>query len=239
MTDTTAASADTTPSLPTDDELHDQIVNFDVMDFPSPHKFADSNVKMALPTKVQALAPAHREEILAALSNYPVSMREEKEAELVQAKVAELSRAYRIRSGPPEGATPFQRTSWAMTRELADLESKSDAIIAKLAEVSFIDPVTEERTFSVPIGSQQRNGLDAELQRVHHAIGLLHGTEGQARLAQAKAETANQIRARMQDQIDAAEVEKRAAEMAREAKIAQRAAARAKSLSSTHATHAA
>ena len=220
MTDTTGASTDA--NFPTDDDLHDQIVNFSVADMPSNHEIV-GDVRMALPTKVTALAPQHRQAILDELLTYPASMREDKEAELVGRKVTDLALAARLRSGPGENATPFQKESWAIHREVTDLEAQSDAIMAQLAEVSHIDPVTEERTFRFPIGSPRRDALDAEFQR----------------LTKAKAETGNLIRARMQEQADAAEVEKRAAAMVREAEISRRAASRAKFLSPTHATHAA
>lgn len=237
MTDTTA-SADATPSLPTDEELHDQIVNFNVADMPSNHEIV-GNVRMALPTKVTALAPQDRQAILDELLTYPPSMREDKEAELVGRKVEELALTARLRSGPGANATPFQKAAWSIHREVDDLEIQRDAIIAKLAEVSHIDPVTEERTFRYAVGSARRDGLDAELQRLGHAIDLLKGTEGQQRLEKAKVETGNQIRAQLQEQAIAAEAEKRAANLVREAEINRRAASKARFLSPTHATHAA
>jgi hypothetical protein len=233
MTDTTGASADA--NLPTDDDLHDQIVNFNVADMPSNHEFV-GNVRMALPTKVAALAPQHRQAILDELLTYPASMREDKEAELVGRKVEELAMAARLRSGPGENATPFQKASWEIHREVTDLEAQSDAIMAQLAEVSHIDPVTEERTFRFPIGSPRRDALDAEFQRLGHAIELLKGSEGHQRLTKAKAETGNLIRQRMQEQADRVEVEKRAAAMVREADLNRRAASRAKFMTPTYVT---
>ena len=234
MTDTTVASADANPSLPTDDELHDQIVNFDIMAVPSNHEIK-GNVRLPLPTKVTALAPQHRQAILDELLTYPPSMREEKEAELVGLRVADLAKATRIRSGPGESATPYAKASWSISREIEDFERKSDAIIEKLAEVAHIDPVTEERTYRYTIGSAQRDGLDAELQRLGHAIGLLKGTEGQKRLVKAKAETGSQIRARMQAEIDQAEAEKRIEHQLREDRINKVVASKVRFLSPTHA----
>jgi hypothetical protein len=231
MTDITGASADA--HLPTDDDLHDQIVNFDVMSLPSNHSIV-GDVRLPSPTKVTALAPAHRQAILDELLTYPPSMREDKEAELVSQKIKELVKATRLHSGPGESATPFQKESWEIRREIEDLERQQDAIIAKLAEVSHIDPITEERTLRYAVGTPRRDGLDGELLRLAHAADLLRGSEGQKRLATAKAKTGDLIRARMQEQADAVEVEKRAATMVREADINRRAANRAKFMSHTN-----
>lgn len=226
MTDITS-TPDT--ALPTDADLNDQIVNFDMADFPSQHQII-GDVRLPPVTKVTALAPADRESILAELATYPPSMREDKEAELVQKKVEELAIATRLRSGPGADATPFQKTAWEIHREVSDLNTQVDKIIAELTEVSHIDPVTKAETLRYPFGSLRRAGLDGELERLGHRLALLKGSEGSQRLEAARAETAQQIRDQMQERIDLDEVQKRAAHIFREEALNRRAATKAKFL---------
>jgi len=223
--------------LPSDEDLRSQIVSVDIMDLPSRHQVAGNPAMLDRPiTKVSALAPQHREAILAELQKYPAPMREAKEAELVQATVANLARASRMRSGPPDNASEYMKESWAIGREVADLETEMDDVLGKLTKVAHIDPVTRKETLAYPDGTAGRKALQARLDEITHAITMKTGHEGDKRLKSALDKSVAAQKAAHEERAMNAEANRRAAEMVREKQINRRAAARAKFLDPDNAS---
>ncbi|EQA99968.1 hypothetical protein L288_18830 [Sphingobium quisquiliarum P25] len=232
MTQDTAASAPAAEDA-SDLDIAREIASVDFMSLPSRHEIIGNPGMVAkAPTKVTALAPEHREGILAQLSTYPAEMREEMEAKLVQEKAAELVAGYRRHTGPGDGATEFHKERWAIAREIEDLNRELDHVLLKLTEVAHIDPKTGEQTLRYPIGHPRRTGLEAEMDRINHAINLLTGVEGEKRLKTAMDKSIAAERARRAELADAAEVERRAKHLAREAELNRRAESKARFLSS-------
>ena len=232
MTDHTNSSASHGEDA-SDAEIARQIASMDMMALPSRHEvIGNPAIVSKLPTKVTALAPEHRAEILAELAHYPADQREDAEAKLVQAKAAELVKGYRRHTGPGEGASEFHKESWAIAREVEDLNRELDYVLLKLTEVAHIDPKTGEQTLRYPVGHPRRAGLEAEMDRINHAINLLTGIEGEKRIKAAMDRSIAAERQRRAERADAAEVERRAKHMAREAELNRRAESRARFMSS-------
>jgi len=226
---------DTNAPADSDADIAQQIASVDLMDLPSRHEVIGNPELAYRPiTKLTGLAPEHRAEIQAELATCAPDMREEKEAELVQAKVAQIVQGHRLRTGPGEGASEFHKVTWEISREVADLNEQLSSVLLQLVEVAHIDPHTGEQTLRHPHGTSRRAGLEAEMERINHSITLLTGVEGEKRVKAAMDKSIADERARRAERADAVEVEKRAASMVREAELNRRAASRAKFLSPTH-----
>lgn len=214
---------------PEDQQLADEIASFDpVYDTKGPTSFSGS-VKLPESIKATGLPPHLRDPIMAQLVNVPESRRDAEEQRLVNAALYENSLGVRIVCGPGEGANAFQRAKFALTFEIEEAEREAIRLGNELAEIerwdNLADPTTGELK-PVPVEKLQgerRRGVEMQRQQMLHKLDMLNGIEGERRLAKAKFEAVQEVKALRAQLDDDREARKRADEMLRDERIDARA----------------
>lgn len=212
-----------------------------VKDVPPPYEIPEgwgANLTLratALPAEMQREVNAK----LDALGEMAPEQRQAMEAQLTAESIRAKTRETRILTGVGKDATPFHRELVAIARDYRDLTAEYDRIQDELAEVeryeTQTDPATGEPT-PVPVYRLSGARAQAALERqddIARRLRLLvnddgHGIEAQRRLGVALHESAVARKEHHRQLDEAAEVKRRAAEMAREKRINEQAAALAR-----------
>lgn len=131
----------------------------------------------------------------------------------------------RVKQGAGPGATPYARELLDISRAIYDLEREFDSITAKLAEVDRYETDTDPVTGAASprpvyaVDGQSRRALEQRLAQITYEISLKDGEEGRRRLAKAKKETAEFLKAQRDQLAEDAEARAMAEQMNREARI--------------------
>jgi hypothetical protein len=203
MTDTTTDL----PPIPSDGEIE----NFDpIYGTPGPVQLV-GNVRLSEPT-LDALPPDMRDSIRAKLAGVTPGNRDIFEREYIREALEHNSLELRIKAGPGENATDYQRAYFEKLRGIYDLSREHGQIEVELAEVADsrleTDPDTGEAR-AVPVLRYQgeaRQVRQARLVELQHKLTLLNGIEGDKLLAEGKAATiakAKQTREQLEDLVEA------------------------------------
>lgn len=226
---------------PADQHIADSIRSMDVLSqVPGPTS-AIGAVKVPEPT-LSALPPAMREQVEAQLAMVPASKRAESEKELVVKALRKHSLHLRSLAGVAGTATPYHREQAVIARDIRTAEAEFDALSTQLHDIIRYDNQWDEATQSnipVPVFAVEGDRRKAYMQQqdqILYRISLLVngdgslGIEGQRRMAKALHDSVQLQKAVAEQKADNEEVEKRAQELAREARINKRAGVRAKML---------
>ncbi|MCW2369929.1 hypothetical protein [Sphingobium sp. B11D3D] len=211
----TDPNSDPSNFLPSDEDILSQIDSEDFMSIPSSgtvigDPFFLSRFR-ALPTKVDALPPEDRDPIMAQVNQLPESIRDEKEAELVQGRHLELARAARIRRGPAAGHNAVFEEQSSLAAEVRQLQRETQRIMEELAVVAKRDLQTGAATLKHPKGSKTYNDLDNALQLALSKIDSLSGgDEAQRRIGKARQVELERRKARLTEAYIAQEATRRA-----------------------------
>lgn len=219
---------------PEDQQLADEIANFDpVYDTKGPTSIT-GGVKLPTSIKATGLPPHLRDPIVAQLANVPVDRRDAEEQRLVNEALYQNSLGVRIVCGPGEGANVYQRAKFQLTFEIEEAEREAIRLGNELAEVERWDNVTDEATGQTKtvavekLKGQRRAQVEAERQRLLRKLEALNGIDGERRLQRALHEAVQQ-RKSMQNQLDEdKEARELAVKMERERRVSERAALYAK-----------
>jgi hypothetical protein len=227
----------TTPaSVPSDAAMTAQLNRFDpVFDVPSPVKIV-GNVNITATPSLASLSPALRAKAEAKLKGGSYS--EEAVGRAVHAVLIENSRDLRIRAGAGEDATETQRAMLQQANQVRLLQEEMGRIEGELSDVlgHKTEIGSDGKAVAVPIyraQGQRRLALEAALDEKTHEMTLIAGIQGQRELDEANAADLARIKERREALADAAEVEKRAKQIARDRRINAQAEARARMFGST------
>lgn len=213
---------------PEDAALAAEIENFDpVYDVAGPTQLVGA-VKLPSSIKASGLPPHLRDPIMAQLASVPPARRDAEEARLVNAALYENSLGVHIACGPGEGADPYRREKFALTFEMEETERRSIQIATELAEVVRWDNEDDGTGQMKPVpvykvDGQRRAALEAEHRRLTYKFLQLDGPEGERRLAKAKFEAVEAVKAQRAQLAEDKEARTRADEILREERVAQRA----------------
>lgn len=229
---------------PEDHERANRITSFDPLATPSPVKLTGGGAfKAPERFSLSILPPDKQAPIQAELAKVPAAQRAELEHELVQEALKQNSLELRIKAGPGEGATPFERERFQIAREIHELETEELNIHLQLAEVSKWEPVFDEITGAPVIdpktGQQivkatevitgdRRKAMEARAKELAYRVGLLKGVEGDQREQKALKATIEAEKLREQALADREEVKRMAEELAREKRLREQAETLAK-----------
>jgi len=233
-------STDDFPIDPADAARARELTTFDpVYGTPSPVQVV-GDVRLPKQLKATALPPEARAKVEAELAGVPFERRTEVEGRLVEKYLYQNSFELRAKAGLGEDATPVQRTAFATTRELHDLDMEAYNISAQLGEVARWDNVVDPATGKVMplaierIQGERRKALEARLREIDHHKHQLNTVEGERRHKQAVKETLDAEKRTRQALEERAEAIRRADESAREDRINAAAASRARFLGPTN-----
>lgn len=228
---------------PDDMELASRFASFDPLATPSPVQLTGGGAfKAPERFSLSILPPDKQAPIAAELARLPANARAEREHELVMEALKQNSIELRIKAGPGEGATPFERERFQIAREIHELETEELSIYAQLAEVEKWVPVfseTGEPVIDPKTGQQQvqavqtihgdrRKAMEARAKELAYRIDLLKGPEGDRREQRALKATVEAEKQRQQQLAEREEVKRLADELAREKRIRQQAEALAR-----------
>lgn len=219
-------------------ELMDQF-NANPIAAPSPVRLTGSG-SFKEPERFTAgmLPPDKRTAVEQELAKVPLSIRADREHELVAEALQANSMALRIKAGLGEGSTEFEREQYAVAREIHELEQREIELRLQLAEVEKFVPVYDEISgkpvFDPQTGQQKltpveavrgerRRGFENAIAELVHRIELLRGIEGDRRIQKALRNTVLAEARQKQQLADRAEIERRAEELAREKRLNQQA----------------
>lgn len=221
-----------------------EIVAMDPHTDTGPHSGLEGR-KLSAPT-LQTLSPAMRQQAQARLAGIPLDrLTPELEAEAVMAVYREHLPDIRVMTGLSSDATPYHREMANIAANHRDLAREFDRITKELAEVSryrsVSDPATGEQKPEPVLAIQgtQRLARIDRLAELNHAMKMLHledgslGPEAKRRMNAALRESVAARLTLKHAAEDKAEVERRAAAMVREERIAEQAASRARLLRGT------
>lgn len=232
------------PFTPEEQAVADEILAMNPLDIPGPHKGLESR-RLSAPT-LKTLNPEMRRIAQDRLSALPAHQQDaDAEARVVMAVYREHLPELRVTTGLHSEATPFHRTMANIAANHRDLGREFERITKELAEVStyrtVADPATGEQK-PEPVmkvqGLQRQARIDrlADLNRQMNLLQREDGTfgpEANRRLNEALRESVAARLTLKQAVEDKAEVERRAAAMVREDRIAAQAASRARLLGGT------
>lgn len=220
---------------PEDHELAARFANVDPLATPSPVKLTGGGAfKAPERFSLSILPPDKQAPIAAELARVPADQRAQREHELVTEALKQNSVELRIKAGPGEGATPFERERFQIAREIHELETEELSIYAQLAEVEKWVPVFNEITGEAVIdpktGQQQvqaveiiqgdrRKAMEARAKELAHRVELLKGIEGDLREQRALKATVEAEKHRQQQLAEREEVKRLADELAREKRL--------------------
>lgn len=229
---------------PEDRDRANRIASFDPLATPSPVKLTGGGAFKA-PDRfsLSILPPDKHAPIQAELAKVPAAQRAQREHELVQEALKQNSLELRIKAGPGEGATPFERERFQIAREIHELETEELNIHLQLAEVErwepvyneitgepIIDPKTGQQMVKATevIQGDRRKAMEARAKELAYRVGLLRGVEGDQREQKALKATIEADKLREQALADREEVKRMAEELAREKRLRQQAETLAK-----------
>ncbi len=226
---------DVSPTLPSDEQLAAEIVNFDpVYDVPSPvEKVGD--VRLPEPS-LTALPPEAQDRIRAKLAKVTPGNRDLFEAQYIRDELYAFSSYTRVKAGVGEGANAYQREFFALNAEVAQTSDELTRLSAEIDRKRTIqDPATGQTVeLTDPYhGPDRLKALQAEFNNQLARLHALDGPEKERRLEKAKAKAVADRRAVLQQIADHKEIDRRAAEIVRNEKIENAAEARAKRLRSS------
>lgn len=227
MTDTPSYDID-----PADTAIATELTTFDpVYEMAGPVEML-GDVRLPATVSANALPPAMRDPIHAAMAKAPPESRARIEQEMVAKALYQNSLELRIKGGPGANATEYQREICAVLSEIHNLNTERWKLETELAEVSgfdtVIDPVTGVAT-AVPIErmvGERRKGWQERIRLIDHQVAQLEGAEGKHRKAKALFNSVQTRKRALADLADAAEIKTRAADMVREERITKAADAR-------------
>jgi hypothetical protein len=197
---------------------------------PSPWVMKGEPSVISAPT-LEALSPADQQKVLeSAGSTNPTAV-----GRALNEFLRKRSADVRIRCGPGEGATETEREALDQMNQLRLMSEEHDRIAAELADIR------EHRTeydangnpVPVPVYALQgssRTAREARLDQINEQMALVAGIQGEAALERAARADARRIRKLQSEVAEAREIERRAHEMAREKRINEAAATKAKYL---------
>jgi len=225
---------------PEDQQLANEIASFDpVYDTKGPTSFSGS-VKLPETIKATGLPPHLRDPIIAQLKDVPESRRDALEQRLVHEALYENSLGLRIVCGPGEGANAFERAKFGLTFEIEETERELIRLGTELAEVIRWDNVTDERTGETkPVAveklqGERRAAVEAQRQLLIRKLDSLNGLEGERRLAKAKFEAVEEVKALRAQLTEDKEARELADKLLRNERVEQRAKLYAKHKRTTH-----
>lgn len=252
-TDRARLVADTTGSdfnppsyelAPEDHELANRFANFDPLATPSPVSLTGGgSFKAPELFTLKILPPEKQAPIAAQLAQLHPDVRAQREHELVTEALKQNSLELRIKAGPGQGATAFERERFSIAREIHELESEELSIHSQLAEVEkwvpVFNEVTGEPVIDAGTGRQQvqaiehiqgdrRRAMEARAKELAYRAELLKGTEGDLREQKALKATVETEKHRQHQLAEREEVKQMADELAREKRIRQQAEALAR-----------
>lgn len=194
---------------PEDADLAREIEDFDpVADTAGNATLSNADLSRLPSTfKATSLPPHLRTDVEDKLRDVPAERREERESQLVAETLREIALQSRIASGLSADANAFQREMFEIAGESQRLEREAWDIHAKLSDVSHWEPVYNEAgTLSgnkavEKVQGQPRKQLEARLKEIDRHLADLKGPAGHRRLAKAKFEAVQQVKAQRR-QID-------------------------------------
>lgn len=201
-----------------------------------------AGLRISRPT-MEALPPQHRGDVRAKLERLSPEEQSKHEADLVYAKMREIVTRQRGRTGVGETALPYHKELATISGEVHQLNEQIDYFQNQIDRIRyenrFNSQTGKNEPIEVPVLSEVRRRAYANnilnLQRQKRLLmdenGEL-GIEGAKRAREAAVESAMHLRRIDEQRAEAAEIERRAKEMAREARINAQATARAKLLNS-------
>jgi hypothetical protein len=215
-----------------DTALSEELSNFDpVYDIAGPVEII-GNVATPTMISVNALPPAMRAPILAAMAREPEVSRPALEQRMVKAALEQNKLDLIIRAGPGPGSTEYQREVCNIIHQIHTLNSERFRLSADLAEVggweTKVDPVTGVAT-PVAIDRMQgsrREGWQHRISEIDRHIAQLEGDEGKRRKAKALFNSVQTAKRNREAHEDVAEVKRRAADMVREERVSKAAESR-------------
>lgn len=222
---------------PEDQPIADAILNMDfVSDVPGPVSLDGGTLKVPDTLQVSMLPPDLQEQVKTELAKLPAHSRAEAEPTLVYAALRHNSMKVRIAGGVGAGATPFHREQASIEREIGDLNRQFVDISRKLAETRYIEVVTDPvtgatrriETNELAVQGNSRKALETEQANLDYRLKQLEGQEGDRRLKRALAESVAQHKALLAQREEAAEIDRRADEIARTERIEAAAKAKAR-----------
>jgi hypothetical protein len=177
---------------PEDQELANSIANFDHNNVPSPIE-AEGDFRVPERFTARALPDGLRQEVERQLVGLPAGeARDSKEHELTMQALRKNSLGVRVRLGLGAGANKFQRETFAIQRDVEQLEAEATGILNSLAEVvsyevTGTDPVTGEQKTkpTYRINGDRRRGMELRHAELTRHLAALDGIEGDRRLKRA------------------------------------------------------
>lgn len=221
----TATTADYTLT-PDEEALVAGIEDLDPIDsIPSPVVATGDTSRFAIVPPVTTLPPALQEYVRQQLVGIPQERLAEAERGAILVAMRKNALELRVKQGAGPGATPYARELLDISRAIYDLEREFDSITAKLAEVDRYETDTDPVTGAASprpvyaVDGQSRRALEQRLAQITYEISLKDGEEGRRRLAKAKKETAEFLKAQRDQLAEDAEARAMAEQMNREARI--------------------
>ncbi|MDE2563789.1 MAG: hypothetical protein KGL48_16230 [Sphingomonadales bacterium] len=225
---------------PEDKPIADAILaQHPIYDTPHPHQIPEG--WQAPPLRISALPPKLQPKVRENLERYPEDQRASVEARLVEDVVRnEMLPSIRVRTGLGPTATPYHKEMVQIAAEVSDLQREWDRLQSDIKAVDRYvvrrNPETGADT-PYPVMRLQGTRLKAAEERqkdVARQIRLLvnedhtPGIEGRRRVREALHASVSAVRALNQRVAEEVEVNRRADEINREARIHSRAEARAR-----------
>jgi hypothetical protein len=180
---------------------------------------------------LEALSPADQQTVIQkAGSTDPTAV-----GRALNAFLRERREEVLIRCGPGEGATETEREALDQTNQLRLLSEEHDRIATELADVREHRTEYDANGNPVPVPvyvlqGSLRSSRQARLDEIKETMALVAGIQGEAALERAARADARRIRKLQSEVAEAREIERRAHEMAREKRINEAAANKAKFL---------
>jgi hypothetical protein len=212
---------------PEDAGLAKEIEDFDpVADTQGNASFSDATLSRLPSTcKATSLPPHLRSDIEGKLRGVPEDQREAQESRLVAEVLRDIALQSRVKSGLSSSANAFQREVFDIAGESQQLETEAWTIQSKLIEVQRWDPLYDNngrQVGSKPVELVQgdpRQQLEARLRDIEAHLADLNGRAGQRRLAKAKFEAVQQMKAQRQQVSELAQARELGATMASQERV--------------------
>lgn len=222
---------------PEDQHILDEILATDPLALPGP-----VSVKGDLPKGPERYTLAHLKgtalfaEVERRLASQPPGSRSaDVEHELVERALRENSLDLRAAGGFGAGAPPVFREAAAISNEVRQLDREFDTLQAELARVSHhetgVDANGDPKAIPVPLISRERmRAVLARLDEILHvrALKCPGGYEFERRMAKARFDSVEQVKAQKAEAAKLAKIEARAAAMVEEEEIERLARSKAR-----------
>ncbi len=215
--------------LPSNDELLPEITSRTVADWPAPSAgFAETLPRSEGDDEdipLRGLSPEHRTELTERLKDTSPHDKAG-QRRVFDAWAAEKSLALRRTTGPGSNATAYDKELHQIELDVMDINRQAKKAMDLLGEVVGFDQETGKPILRYPEGSARWHALMDEVQYASYRLGLLRGSEGEARLAGAAKQSCKDHRDRLRQIREAEEVQRRTAKTIREDRINAQVAAR-------------